>query len=53
MNRWLEKFAYRISLTWWLFVPAGRIALLITLITVSLQAIKAATANPAKSLRYE
>ncbi len=53
MNRWLQDFAYRISISWWLFILAGLAALLIALITVSIQAVKAATANPIKSLRYE
>ncbi len=53
MNKWLQNFAYRIDISWWMFVLAGGIALLIALATVSFQAIKAATANPVKSLRYE
>jgi hypothetical protein len=53
MNRWLGDFAYRISIGWWGFVLAGVLALLIALLTVSFQAIKAATANPVKSLRAE
>ena len=53
MDKWLDNFAYKISISWWLFALAGSIALLITLITVSFQAIKAATANPVESLRYE
>ena len=53
MNQWLQSFAYRINISWWLFFLAGGIALLISLATVSFQAIKAATANPVKSLRYE
>ena len=53
MNSWLEDFAYRISFNIWIFVLAGTSALLIAVITVSYQAIKAATANPVKSLRYE
>jgi putative ABC transport system permease protein len=53
INKWLEDFAYRIDLSWWFFVLAGGIALVIALLTVSFQAIKAATANPVKSLRYE
>jgi len=53
MNRWLEDFAYRINIGWWIFIAAGVIALLIALITVSSQAIKAALANPVKSLRTE
>ncbi len=53
MNKWLQSFAYRIEMSWWMFVLSGGIALLIALATVSYQAIKAATANPVKSLRYE
>jgi putative ABC transport system permease protein len=53
MNRWLQDFAYRINIGWWIFLAAGVIALLIALITVSSQAIKAALANPVKSLRTE
>jgi putative ABC transport system permease protein len=53
MNKWLEDFAYRIEITWWMFILSGGIALLIALATVSFQAIKAATANPVESLRYE
>ena len=53
MNKWLQDFAYRINLSWWIFLVSGGIALLIALITVSFQAIKAAIANPVKSLRSE
>ncbi|MGS2738556.1 ABC transporter permease [Sinomicrobium sp. M5D2P17] len=53
MNRWLENFAYRIELQWWIFVLTGTAAVVIALITVSGQSIKAATANPVKSLRTE
>jgi putative ABC transport system permease protein len=53
MNKWLQSFAYRITISWWVFVVAGFIAMLIALITVSFQAIKAAIANPVKSLRTE
>jgi len=53
MNKWLQSFAYRINISWWIFFLAGSIALLISLITISFQAIKAATANPVESLRYE
>lgn len=53
MNKWLQGFAYRISLSWWIFIGAAAIALLIALITVSIQAIKAAVANPVNSLRSE
>ena len=53
MNYWLEDFVYRVSLSWWIFAVAGIVALLIALLTVSFQAIKAAIANPVKSLRTE
>jgi putative ABC transport system permease protein len=53
MNRWLEDFAYRIQISWWAFVLAGLVAILIALFTVSFQAVKAAIANPVKSLRAE
>jgi putative ABC transport system permease protein len=53
MNKWLEDFAYRIDIQWWMFLVAGLLAALIALITVSFQAIKAAIANPVKSLRTE
>ena len=53
MNKWLNDFAYRINIGWTVFVIAGSSAILIALITVSFQAIKAALANPVKSLRTE
>src|SRR5688572_4760205 len=53
VSRWLQDFAYRVPVNWWVFIAAGSIALLIALLTVSLQAIKAAIANPVKSLRTE
>ncbi|MFT4152878.1 ABC transporter permease [Parafilimonas sp.] len=53
MNNWLQNFAYRINISWWIFCIAGMLALLIALATISWQAIKAATANPVKSLRTE
>ncbi len=53
MNKWLEDFAYRIHLQWWMFALAGIISLIIALATLSIQAIKAAIANPVKSLRSE
>ena len=53
MHKWLQDFAYRIDISWWIFALAGVIALLIALLTVSFQAIKAAVANPVKSLRTE
>lgn len=53
MNRWLSDFAYRIEVGWWIFALAGLGALTIALVTVSSQAIRAATANPSESLRSE
>jgi putative ABC transport system permease protein len=53
MSQWLEDFAYRIDLEWWLFGVAGLMALLIALLTVSFQSVKAALMNPVKSLRSE
>jgi ABC-type antimicrobial peptide transport system permease subunit len=53
MNRWLQSFAYRVDFSWWIFVLAGLIALVVALMTVSWQAIKAAVSNPVESLRYE
>jgi putative ABC transport system permease protein len=53
MNKWLDNFAYRISIQWWIFVMAGMAALVIAMVTVSFQAIKAAFMNPAKSLGTE
>jgi putative ABC transport system permease protein len=53
MNKWLQNFAYRINISWWMFVLAGLVAVLIALFTISYQAIKAAIANPVKSLRTE
>ena len=53
MNKWLREFAYRISIQWWVFVLSGIAALCVALFTVSFQAIKAAVANPVKSLRSE
>jgi putative ABC transport system permease protein len=53
MNKWLENFAYKTSLSWWIFALAGLLALGIALLTVSFQSYKAATKNPIESLRYE
>ncbi|WP_153796030.1 ABC transporter permease [Foetidibacter luteolus] len=53
MNKWLQDFAFRISISWWIFAVAGGAALLIALLTVSFQAIRAALMNPVKSLRTE
>lgn len=53
VNKWLQNFAYHISISIWLFVAAGTLMVLITIITLSFQTIKAANANPVKSLRTE
>jgi len=53
MHQWLQSFAYRTSMPWWIFVLAGIAATVIALLTVSLQTIRAATANPVRSLRVE
>ena len=53
MNKWLQNFAYRINIGWWVFLLAGTLAMVIALLTVSYQAIRAAAANPVKALRYE
>ena len=53
MNQWLQDFAYRITIQWWIFLLAGVVAAAVALFTISFQAIKAALANPVKSLRTE
>jgi len=53
MHKWLQDYVYRINISWWLFIAGGISAIVIALITVSFQAIKAAIANPVKSLRTE
>jgi putative ABC transport system permease protein len=53
MKKWLQDYEYRIQISWWIFIEAGLLAIMIALITVSFQAIKAAIANPVKSLRTE
>ncbi len=53
MNRWLQDYAYRINVSWWVFAAGGGAAIIIALATISFQAIKAAMANPVKSLRTE
>jgi putative ABC transport system permease protein len=53
MHSWLQGFAYRVEISWWVFLVAGMTALLIALLTVSFQAIRSALANPVKSLRAE
>ncbi len=53
MDRWLQGFAYRINISWWMFLLSGSLLIIITLFTVGFQALKAAAANPEKSLRAE
>ena len=53
MHRWLRDFAYRVNIDWWIFAIAGLLAVTIALATIGYQAIKAAVANPVKSLRSE
>ena len=53
MNKWLQNFAYRIHIGWWVFIVAGSIALFIALLTISFQSLRAARRNPVEALRYE
>ena len=53
MNKWLQDFAYRVNISWWIFLMSGVMAVGIALLTISAQSLKAATANPVKSLRTE
>jgi len=53
MHNWLQSYPYRVSIQWWVFALAGILSLGIALVTVSWQAIRAALANPARSLRSE
>ncbi len=53
MNRWLEGFAYKVEVSWWIYPLAGILAIIIALLTISSQAIKAALMDPVKSLRSE
>jgi putative ABC transport system permease protein len=53
MNKWLEDFAYRVDIGWWMFAVAGVFAILIAFATISFHAVKAALADPAKNLRTE
>jgi len=53
MHNWLQNYNYRTEISWWIFLAAGVGSLLITILVVSIQAIKAAVANPVKSLRTE
>jgi len=53
LSKWLQGFVYRIEMTWWVFVLAGGLTMLVAFLTVSWHAVRAATANPVESLRYE
>lgn len=53
MHKWLENFAYKTELSWWIFAAAGAVSVAIALLTVSVQSYKAATRNPVEALRYE
>jgi putative ABC transport system permease protein len=53
MHKWLENFAYRITISWWMMLVSGFLALMITIITVFVQAFKAAIINPIQSLRID
>jgi putative ABC transport system permease protein len=53
LNKWLQNYEYRTELSWWIIALAGLITITIALLTVSFQAVKAAVANPVKSLRSE
>ncbi len=53
MNKWLQNFAYRINISWWMFLMAGALVIFIAFATISFQSIKAAIANPVKSLKTE
>jgi putative ABC transport system permease protein len=53
MNKWLQDFAYKVPVSWWIFALAGVASILIALITVSFQSVKAALMNPVKSLKSE
>jgi putative ABC transport system permease protein len=53
MNQWLQNFAYRTTFSWWIFAASGLLMILVAFVTLSFQSIKAALANPVKSLRTE
>jgi putative ABC transport system permease protein len=53
MNKWLNDFAYRINMSWWMLAAAGIFSVIIALVTVGFQSIKAAIANPTTNLRTE
>jgi putative ABC transport system permease protein len=53
MSKWLMAYSYRVSINWWVFALAGALSIVIALLTVSYQSVKAALANPIRSLRSE
>ena len=53
MNKWLQGFAYRVNIHWWVFLAAGSVALVIAFLTITIRSVKAAMANPVNSLRSE
>jgi putative ABC transport system permease protein len=53
MHRWLQDYAFRLPITWWIFLAGGAASLTVALLTISFNAMKAAVANPVKSLRTE
>ena len=53
MNQWLQNFVYRIAISWWMFVLSGIVAIVLALLTIGFQSVKAAMLNPVKSLRSE
>jgi putative ABC transport system permease protein len=53
MHKWLENYAYKTNIAWWVFAIAGLIVTTVTLLTISIQSWRAATRNPVESLRYE
>ena len=53
MHKWLQNFAYRTEIKWWIFVVAGGVVLSVSLLTVCLQSLRAARMNPVEALRYE
>jgi len=53
LNKWIQEFAYHTNISWWIFIIAGCFAILVSVVTVSYQAIKAAKTLPADSLRFE
>jgi len=53
LQRWLQTFAYRINMEWWTFIVTGIVVLLVSMLTISWQILRAATADPVESLRYE